>query len=127
MSQDIGSRISTHSNAANRIRIGPETSILCVRGAPSAGNAMLTSHLEDLRVPRLDLFAHLLDTGGIVLPQLDLVEPAHPRLLLGQRMDGVLAGKIDQQLLRLKRVQPVLEQARRIRIRRRREYRARSG
>src|SRR5258707_1941847 len=93
MSQDIGIRISTHSNAANRIRIGPETSILCVRGAPSAGNAMLTSHLEDLRVPRLDLFAHLLDTGGIVPPQLDLGEPAHPRLLLFQRVGREVAGE----------------------------------
>src|SRR6476620_8692280 len=109
MSQDIGSRISTHNNAADRIRIGQEMSILGVRGAPSAGKAMLTSHLEDLRVARLDLFAYLLDPGGIVLPHLDLVEPAHPRLLLGQGGGGVLAVKIDQQLLRLERVQPVLE------------------
>src|SRR5919108_3516810 len=98
MSHDIGRRISTHNNAADRIRIGQERSIVWVRGVPSAGNAMLTSHLEDLRVARLDLFAHLLDTGGIVLPQLDLVEPARPRLLLCQRMDGGLAGKNHQKM-----------------------------
>src|SRR4029450_12880286 len=111
-----------------------ERSILCFRVTPSAGNAMVmaiplsaksesaqrtASHLEDLRVPRLDLLARALDPGGIVLPQLDLVEPTRPRLLLGQWVDRMLAGKIDQELLRLERMQPVLEQARGVRVGRR--------
>src|SRR5512144_1711709 len=33
--------MSTHSSAANTIRIGHDRSILCLRGAPSAGNAMV--------------------------------------------------------------------------------------
>src|SRR5262245_12937031 len=33
--------ISTHRSAANRIRIGQERSILCLRGTSSAGNAMV--------------------------------------------------------------------------------------
>src|SRR5499433_3491890 len=99
MSQDIGRMISTHKNAANRIRIGHDRSILCFRGIPSAGNAMViqeapnavryydTKHAprnfqistelypEDLCVARLDFFARAFDAGGIVLPHLDLVEP----------------------------------------------------
>src|SRR5262249_55767026 len=119
--------ISTHNSAANRTRIGHDRSSLCFRGTPSAGNAMVmtipssakaqarsaqggqptASHPEDLRVARLDLLAHALDAGGIVLPQLDLVEPARPRLLLGEGVDRMLTGKIDQELLRLERMQPV--------------------
>src|SRR5262245_467102 len=41
MSHDIGRMISTHKSAANRIRIGHDRSILCFRGIPSAGNAMV--------------------------------------------------------------------------------------
>src|SRR5215470_17228182 len=41
MSHDIGRIISTHKSAANRIRIGHDRSILCIRGMPSAGNAMV--------------------------------------------------------------------------------------
>src|SRR5262245_12231033 len=130
--------ISTHNSAANRIRIGQERSILCGRAASSAGSAMAiqaapnslrkaASHLEDLGVARVDLLAHPLDSGGIVLPQLDLIEAAYPRLLLGEGMDGMLAGKVDQQLLGLERMQPVLEQARGVRIGRRREHRAWTG
>src|SRR5437667_4937012 len=85
------------------------------------------SHLENLRVTRLDLLAHPLDASGIVLPQFDLVEPARARLLSCERVDRMLAGKVDQQLLRLERMQPVLEQARGVRIGRRIEYRARAG
>src|SRR5262249_58684504 len=85
------------------------------------------SHLEDLRVARLDLLARALDPGEIVLPQLDLVEPARPRLLLAEGVDRMLAGKIDQELLRLERMQPVLEQARGAPIGRRLEHRARAG
>src|SRR5262249_17892638 len=141
--------ISTHSSAANRMRIGHDRSILCLRGTPKAGSAMVMEVAcpssfatadgagcdcrslrlgpEDLRVARLDLLARLLDAGGIVLPKLDLVEPARARLLLDQRVDGMLAGEIDQQLLRLKRVQPVLEQARGVRVGRPLEHRARAG
>src|SRR5262245_65124728 len=41
MSHDIGRMINTHNSAANRTRIGHERSILCFRGMPSAGNAMV--------------------------------------------------------------------------------------
>src|SRR5712671_532437 len=84
------------------------------------------SHPENLRVARLDLLARALDAGGIVLPHLDLVEPARPRLLLGERVDRMLTGKIDQELLRLERMQPVLEQPRSVRVGRRLEYCARA-
>src|SRR5262245_66482936 len=84
-------------------------------------------HPEDLRVARLDLLTHALDAGGIVLPQLDLVEPARPRLLFGEGVDRMLTGEIDQELLRLERMQPVLAQARGVRIGRRLEARARPG
>src|SRR5215469_5302709 len=151
MSQEIGRMISTHKNAANSIRIGHDRSILCFRGIPSAGNAIVIQeapnavryydtkhaphnfqistelHPEDLRIARLDFLAHALDAGGIVLPQLDLVEPARPWLLLGERVDRMLTSKIDQELLRLERVQPVLEQPRGFRIGRRLEYCARAG
>src|SRR5258707_4238318 len=82
------------------------------------------SHLENLRVARLDLLARALDAGGIVPPHLDLVEPAHPRLLLGERVDRMLTGKIDQELLRLARKQAVLGQTRSVRVWRRVEQRA---
>src|SRR5262249_19110718 len=84
-------------------------------------------HPEDLRVARLDLFTHALDAGGIVLPQLDLVEPARPRLLFGEGVDRMLTGEIDQELLRLERMQPVLGQARGGRVWRGLEHRARAG
>src|SRR5262249_51177886 len=86
-----------------------------------------TSHPEDLRVTCLDLLARSLDPSGIVSPEFDVVEPTRPRLLFSERVDRMLAGKVDQQLLRLERMQPILEQARGIRMGRRIEYRARAG
>src|SRR2546430_17152106 len=69
------------------------------------------SHPENLRVTRLDLLARPLDASGIVLPQFDFVEPARARLLFCERVDRMLAGKVDPQLLRLGRMQAGLEQA----------------
>src|SRR5260370_6715777 len=66
------------------------------------------SHPENLRVARLDLLARALDAGGIVLPHLDLVEPAHPRLLLCEPVGRMLAGKNQPELLRLPAMQPLL-------------------
>src|SRR5262249_33668240 len=131
MSQDIGKMISTHKSAANRIRIGRDRSMLSFWGIPSAGNAIVIQeatnavryydtkhaphnfqistelHPEDLRVARLDFLARALDAGGIVLPQLDLVEPARPRLLLGERVDRMLTRHIDPDLLRPQPLPPV--------------------
>src|SRR5260370_17213154 len=66
------------------------------------------SHPENLRVARLDHLARALDAGGIVLPHLDLVEPARPRLLLCERGDRMLTGKIDPELLPPARIHPAL-------------------
>src|SRR5262249_39135547 len=83
-------------------------------------------HPEDLCIAGLDFLARALDAGGIVLPHLDLVEPARPRLLRGERVDRMLTGKIDQELLRLERMQPVLEQPRGVWIGRRLKHSART-
>src|SRR5437763_13552024 len=87
---------------------------------------MRDSHAEDAGITRLDILARLLDCGRIITPKFDLTELARAGLLDDLRMHGMLAGEIDQQLLRFARVQPVLEQPRRIGVRRRLEYRARS-
>ena len=54
--------------------------------------------------------------AGIVLHELDVGELAAAGLLRDLRVQRVLGGEVDQQLLRLAaRMQPVLEQARRVR------------
>src|SRR5262245_66290102 len=70
------------------------------------------SHLEDLRVAPLDLLGALLDAFGILLHQLDLRQRANARFFLGLVMGGILAGGVDDHLLPLAPVHPVLEQAR---------------
>ena len=74
------------------------------------------SDLKQLRVARLDLLARLFNSGGIVLPGLDVVELACTGLLPHLRVDGMLAGEIDEKLLGFQRMQPVLEQPRGIRV-----------
>src|SRR5215510_15940814 len=69
------------------------------------------SHLEDLGVAGLDLVSGLFDAGCILLHQFDLGKGAPPGLLLGLPMHGMLAGKIDQELLGLEAVQPAVEKA----------------
>src|SRR3954471_14898251 len=92
----------------------------------SVPSAMSVSHSEYLRVPRLDLVSALFDTRRIVLERFDFLERFAAGLLLDQRMHGMGARKVDQQLLGFTGVQPVLEQARRVGIRRRLEQRARA-
>src|SRR5262249_3680006 len=83
-------------------------------------------HPEDLRVARLDLLARAFDAGGVVLPQLDLLEPARPPPLLGERGGRMLTGQIDQELLPLERIQPILEKPRGVGIGRGLEHCARA-
>src|ERR671931_1197031 len=73
-------------------------------------------HSEQFTVTRLDLFAHLLHRGRIVLHFLDLAERLASGLLLGLRMQRTQACEIDRELLRLGREAEALEQPRGVRI-----------
>src|SRR6266545_959764 len=88
--------------------------------------AMATSHPKDLRVPRLYFLGHLLDPLRVLLHQLDVGELADARLLLREGVGRVLAREIDENLLSLEPVQPVVEQASGVRIGRALEQRARA-
>ena len=87
---------------------------------------MNVSHSKYFRVPRLDLVSALFDAKRIVLKCFDFLERFAAELLLDQRVHGMGARKVDQQLLGFTGVQPVLEKARRVGIRRRLEQRARA-
>ena len=80
----------------------------------SVPSAMSVSHSEYLRVPRLDLVSALFDARRIVLERFDFLERFAAGLLLDQRVHGMGARKVDQQLLGSTGVQPVLEKARRV-------------
>ena len=87
---------------------------------------MNVSHSKYFRVPRLDLVSALFDAKRIVLKCFDFLERFAAGLLLDQRVHGMGAREVDQQLLGFTGVQPVLEKARRVGIRRRLEQRARA-
>src|ERR1700694_1851361 len=70
----------------------------------------ISSHPKQPRVARLDLFGHSLDPGGIFLHQLDIGNPPASRLRLHLRMNRILRGEIDEELLGLARMQPRLKQ-----------------
>src|SRR6478735_6785547 len=85
-------------------------------GMTMVGKVRPRSHLEQPRIARLDFFRHRLDAGGVFLHQLDVGKLAASRLRRHLRMRGILRGVIDEELLGLPRVQPRLEQPRRVRI-----------
>src|SRR5262249_16388128 len=74
------------------------------------------SHPEQPAVARLDLFAHALDAGGILLHGFDLAQGLAPGLLLHLRMHRTHAAEIDDHLLALGREAIALEQPRRVGI-----------
>src|SRR5690606_15413814 len=137
-SHETGSTTSTHSTAAAAIITGCDRSKAMRRPSPRTGSAMLmrtacaaspheggearsceirrSSHLEDRRVPLLDLLSVLLDALRVFLHKLDLVERAHARLLHRLLVRGVLARHVDQHLLAFARVHPVLKQPRGVRV-----------
>src|SRR3981081_2653246 len=86
------------------------------RGMTQWRLGQVSSHLEQLLIARLDVVGHLFDAGWSVLHELDLGQLLVAGLVLDQRMDRMLAGEIDQQLLALQGMQPVLKQARGVRI-----------
>jgi len=90
-----------------------------------AGRQLL--HLENLGVPLLDRLSFRQDALRILLHQLDVGELADSGLFHCLRMRRILPGVINDQLLGLTRVHPVLEQARGVRIGSAFEDRARSG
>src|SRR6185436_11097140 len=71
--------------------------------APRPGMTDTASHPKQLGVVRLDLLAHLLDRGRIVLHLLDLTERLAAGLLLDARMHRAQAADIDDELLGLRR------------------------
>src|SRR5437870_1861732 len=107
---------------ANAMRIGQDKSIRPALTPVSAVAATLTRGLqavtaldaEMLRISGLDLFALGFDRRRIVLHHLDRRERRAVALLLDLRMDGMLSGEIDEQLLAFAREQITLEQARRV-------------
>src|SRR5690242_8082683 len=78
----------------------------------------MPSHPKQLRIACLDLFALRLDAGRVLLHQLEVGELASARLRLHLAVRRILRGVIDEELLRLARVQPGLEQLCRVRMRR---------
>src|SRR5713101_8420962 len=85
--------------------------LLAIRYSP-----LFSLHPEQLAVARLDLFAHLVDAGSVLLHGLDLVERLAAGLLLGRRMHRAQSAEIDDQLLAFRREAVALEQPRRIRV-----------
>src|SRR3979411_2661740 len=73
-------------------------------------------HPENLRVARLDVFAHAFDRGRIVLHDLDVAERLAAGLLPGGGMHRAQAARVDDQLLALGGETEALEQPRRVRI-----------
>src|SRR6185503_14268042 len=69
------------------------------------------SYLEDRRVALLDVLGGLLDAFGVFFHQLDVFERPHALLLDGLAVSRILAGVVNDELLALARVHPVLEQA----------------
>src|SRR5438132_13189663 len=80
-----------------------------------------TSQPEQAAGARLDLVAHLLDGGGVLLEGFDLAERLAPGLLFGERMHRAQPTHIHHELLALRREAVALEQPCRVRIRRRLE------
>src|SRR5690348_16682949 len=68
------------------------------------------SNVEDLDVMLLDLVAHLLDRGGIVLHHLDIFKRRTAGLFLGVRVHRTQAADIDDELLALGREAVAAEQ-----------------
>src|SRR6266516_541395 len=64
---------------------------------------------ENLAIARLDLVAHLLDRGGIVLHQLDCRQRLAARLFLRLRVHRTQPADVDDELLRLRRERIALE------------------
>ena len=73
-------------------------------------------HSENLRVVRLDVFAHAFDRGRIVLHDLDVVERLAAGFLPGGGMHRAQAARVDDELLALGGETEALEQSRRVRI-----------
>src|SRR4051812_8068119 len=74
-----------------------------------------TSHLENLRVALLDFLGALFDALRVLLHQLDVGKLADARLFDGLLVRRILSRPVDQDLLALPRVHPVVEQASRVR------------
>src|SRR3954467_14787737 len=97
------------------VGLTPGSRLLTMRPSATARTSS-GSNPEDLAVARLDLVGHLLDSLGVLAHQLDVGELAHPRLLDGLGVRGILPSVVDQQLLALAPMQPAEEQARGVRI-----------
>ena len=68
------------------------------------------SHPEQPRIARPDLFRHGLDAGSVLLHQLDVGKLAASRFRRYLRVNRILRGVVDEELLGLARVQPGLKQ-----------------
>src|ERR1700694_262306 len=80
------------------------------------------SNPKQPRVAGLDLFRHFLDAGGVFLHQLDVGNLAAARFRLHLRMNRILRGEVDEELLGFPGVQPGLKQPRGIGMRRGQKY-----
>src|SRR5215467_2318610 len=75
------------------------------------------SHTEQLRIPRLDGIALLLDRGSILLHGLERAERTPPVGLLDLRVHRAQLADVDHELLAIRREAEQLEQSCRVRVR----------
>src|SRR4029079_5233951 len=104
----------------------------CVMRGAESDTAMVIyvqspSHLENLRVALLDLLGAFFHAFGVLLHQLDIGELANAGFLDSLLVWRILARPIDQNLLALAPVHPVIEQPGGIGIWRGLEHRAWPG
>src|SRR6476469_3491872 len=135
-SHDKGSAISTQRTAAKPYSTGCGGSKR-MRRSPRAGSARVmlcsasdsseASNLEVLRVAAFDLFRAFFDAFGVFLHQFDVGQFANAGFFDRLGMRRILARIVDEELLSLARMHPVLEEPRGIRIGRTDHDRARAG
>src|SRR5579885_3755917 len=125
--------MSTQSTTAKTNSTGFERSMPDLRRSARSDKAMVTGRrpawsaldLEDRRVAALDLAGRRLDARRVLRHQLDLADRAHPGLLHRLLVRRILPRPVDDELLALARLHPVVEQPRGIRVGRGLEDRAR--